>query len=66
MYNIVDNIGDTIIQLNDRINNYKNKVELLENKIKTLENTLDKLKQSNIISSNKENIPDWELPIQAY
>ena len=66
MYNIVENISDTIIKLNNHINNYKNKVQLLENKLKLVENTLHKLNKSNKISNTEENIPDWELPIQAY
>jgi len=74
MYNIVETISHNLTELVETMNNMQQKIDKLEkelatektkNKTKnTRENTSKNTRENT--SKNKENIPDWELPIQAY
>ena len=70
MYNIVETISHNLTELVETMNNMQKKIDKLEKELATekLKNkTKNTSKNTNEnTSKNKENIPDWELPIQAY
>ena len=66
MYNIVETISHNLTELVETMNNMQQKIDKLEKELAT-EKTKNKIKNTREnTSKNKENIPDWELPIQAY
>ncbi len=70
MYNIVETISHNLTELVETMNSMQEKIDKLEKELATekLKNkTKNTSKNTNEnTSKNKENIPDWELPIQAY
>lgn len=66
MYNIVETISHNLTELVETMNNMQQKIDKLEKELAT-EKSKNKIKNtSENTSKNKENMPDWELPIQAY
>ena len=66
MYNIVETISHNLTELVETINKMQQKIDKLEKEL-DIEKTKNKTKNTNQnTSKNKENMPDWELPIQAY
>jgi len=66
MYNIVETISHNLTELVKTMNNMQQKIDKLEKELAT-EKSKNKTKNtSENTSKNKENMPDWELPIQAY
>ena len=66
MYNIVETISHNLTELVETMNNMQQKIDKLEKELAT-EKTKNKTKNTREnTSKNKENMPDWELPIQAY
>lgn len=66
MYNIVETISHNLTELVETMNNMQQKIDKLEKELAT-EKSKNKTKNTSENTSKiKENIPDWELPIQAY
>jgi len=63
MYNIVETLSDNLTKLVQTMNQMQEKIDNLEKELAE-----EKQKNENFKKplENKENIPDWELPIQAY
>jgi hypothetical protein len=66
MYNIVETISHNLTELVETINKMQEKIDKLEKELATekIKNKTKNISQNT--NKNKENIPDWELPIQAY
>ena len=63
MYNIVETISHNLSELVQTMSKMQEKIDTLE---KELEEEKQKNKNFKKSVENKENMPDWELPIQAY
>jgi uncharacterized coiled-coil protein SlyX len=63
MYNIVETISHNLSELIQTMSKMQEKIDTLE---KELEEEKQKNKNFKKSVENKENMPDWELPIQAY
>lgn len=63
MYNIVETISHNLSELIQTMSKMQEKIDTLE---KELEEEKQKNKNFKKPLENKENMPDWELPIQAY
>ena len=63
MYNIVETISHNLSELVQTMSKMQQKIDNLE---KELEEEKQKNKMFKKSIENKENMPDWELPIQAY
>jgi chromosome segregation ATPase len=63
MYNIVETISNNLSELVQTMSKMQEKIDKLEKELAE-EKKKNKIFKKSI--ENKENMPDWELPIQAY
>ena len=63
MYNIVETISHNLSELVQTMSKMQEKIDKLEKELAE-EKKKNKIFKKSI--ENKENMPDWELPIQAY
>ena len=63
MYNIVETISHNLSELVQTMSYMQEKIDKLEKELAEEKQKNENLKKP---LENKENIPDWELPLQAY